>query len=202
MNDSKSHWETVYTNKTPDQVSWTQKTPQTSLDYIQKHAASKSARIIDVGGGDSNLVDHLLDLGYSNITVLDISGKAIERAKLRLGERADQVNWIVSDIVEFEPSSQYDLWHDRATFHFLTAQDHIDKYCQMISGTILGHLVLGTFSTSGPLKCSGLEITQYSKESMLAQFSDHFESIEFKEEVHTTPFDSEQNFLFGVFKKK
>ncbi|MDG2464446.1 MAG: class I SAM-dependent methyltransferase, partial [Crocinitomicaceae bacterium] len=120
--DRKQHWETVYETKNPDQVSWTQKRPSTSLDFISSFGADKTANIIDIGGGDSNLVDHLLDNGYQNITVLDISAKAIEKAQNRLGARADQVNWIVSDVVDFKPTDNFDIWHDRAAFHFLTSE--------------------------------------------------------------------------------
>ena len=118
--NTKQHWETVYETKTPEQVSWTQEIPETSLNFINSFQLSKEAKIIDIGGGDSFLVDHLLELGYSNVSVLDISSKAIERAKQRLGEKASKVTWIVSDICEFQTHEKYDFWHDRAAFHFLT----------------------------------------------------------------------------------
>ena len=118
--DRKKHWETVYETKNPDQVSWTQEIPKTSLEFIRSFKLNKKAKIIDIGGGDSKLVDYLLKEGYNNITVLDISEKAIAKAKKRLGEKASKVNWIVSDITEFKPHSSFDVWHDRATFHFLT----------------------------------------------------------------------------------
>src|SRR6187402_3411524 len=123
--ERKNHWETVYETKTPEQVSWTQEIPKTSLDFINSFNPDKSARIIDIGGGDSNLVDFLLDQGFENISVLDISAKALEKAKLRLGEKAKKVNWIVSDITEFEPQTTFDIWHDRAAFHFLTEDSQI-----------------------------------------------------------------------------
>ena len=197
MTEKSAHWEKVYETKSPQEVSWTQEVPKTSLDFIQKYALGKSSSIIDIGGGDSNLVDHLLDLGYSDITVLDISAKAIERAKLRLGDRAEMVNWIVSDIVDFKPDRTYDIWHDRAAFHFLTYSEDITYYVQQLNEHAQT-LVLGTFSTDGPLKCSGLEITQYSEDSM-SQILREFEVKEFLSEVHNTPFDTTQNFLFGVF---
>ncbi|MEC7262838.1 MAG: class I SAM-dependent methyltransferase, partial [Bacteroidota bacterium] len=126
--DKKEHWQTVYNTKSPNEVSWTQKRPNTSLDFIHLFGLDKDAKIIDVGGGDSNLVDFLLDQGYSDITVLDISAKALEKAQSRLGSRANKVNWVVSDITEFQPSANYDLWHDRAAFHFLTDPEQIKTY--------------------------------------------------------------------------
>ncbi|MCX8486439.1 MAG: class I SAM-dependent methyltransferase, partial [Crocinitomicaceae bacterium] len=129
----KAHWETVYETKSPQEVSWTQEIPQISLDFIQSFQLNKDARIIDVGGGDSLLVDHLLDLGFTNLSVLDISAHAIERAKVRLGEKASLVTWIISDINDFEPTEMYDLWHDRAAFHFLTTQKDIERYVELVS---------------------------------------------------------------------
>jgi len=129
--ERKNHWETVYKNKQPNEVSWTQENPKTSLDFIRETNLGKSARIIDIGGGDSKLVDFLLEEGYENISVLDISANALERAKKRLGKNAEKVNWIVSDITEFKPETTYDIWHDRATFHFLTTQEQIKKYSEI-----------------------------------------------------------------------
>ena len=126
----EKHWETVYETKNPSQVSWTQKIPKTSLEFIRSFGLEKSAKIIDIGGGDSHLVDYLLDDGFENVSVLDISSKALEKAKARLGERANQVNWIVSDITEFQPNMNFDVWHDRATFHFLTKSEEIEKYLE------------------------------------------------------------------------
>lgn len=197
----KSHWETVYETKSPQEVSWTQEIPQISLDFIQSFQLNKDARIIDIGGGDSLLVDHLLDLGFTNVSVLDISAYAIERAKVRLGERASLVQWIVSDINEFEPEITYDLWHDRAAFHFLTAPSDISRYAHLAVNHAR-NLVIGTFSTDGPLKCSGLEITQYNEVSLGDLFREEgFECIETKREDHQTPFGTSQNFVFASFRK-
>lgn len=197
----KAHWETVYETKSPQDVSWTQEIPQISLDFVSSFTLGKSASIIDVGGGDSLLVDHLLDLGYTNISVLDISAHAIERAKLRLGERASLVHWIVSDINEFQPEATYDLWHDRAAFHFLTAPSDIHHYASLVSNHAK-NLVVGTFSNDGPLKCSGLEITQYDEISLAKLFqAQGFERIETKREDHQTPFGTSQNFVFASFRK-
>lgn len=197
----KAHWETVYETKSPQEVSWTQDIPQISLDFIQSFQLNKDARIIDVGGGDSLLVDHLLDLGFTHVSVLDISAYAIERAKVRLGERASLVHWIVSDINDFQPEITYDLWHDRAAFHFLTAPSDINRYASLV-GNHTRNLVIGTFSTDGPLKCSGLEIIQYDEVSLGELFrAEGFECIETKREVHQTPFGTSQNFVFASFRK-
>lgn len=149
----KSHWENVYESKTPDQVSWTQIVPSTSLRLIEEVAIKKNAPIIDVGGGDSNLVDYLLKEGYTNVSVLDISEKALERAKARLGEKASQVTWIVSDINTFVPTQQYAIWHDRAVFHFVTGEEDIQNYMRRIANHVSGYFIVGTFSENGPLKC-------------------------------------------------
>ncbi len=202
--DRKTHWETIYQTKKPDQVSWTQKVPQTSLDLIHACALSKDAKIIDVGGGDSLLVDYLLDLGYKNISVLDISKEAIERAKKRLGEQQSKVNWIVSDIINFNPEEKYNCWHDRAAFHFLTNEDEVERYVAIVNKSILpeGSLIIGTFSDKGPEKCSGIEIKQYSETSLENRFSDLFKKEECFRVDHPTPFETFQNFVFCRFKNK
>lgn len=198
----KSHWETVYETKQPNEVSWTQENPKTSLDFIRETYLGKSAKIIDIGGGDSKLVDFLLDEGYENITVLDISANALERAKTRLGEKAKKVNWIVSDINEFKPDTTYDIWHDRATFHFLTTDPQINNYVKIAQKWITGFLIIGTFSDKGPTKCSGLEIKQYTETALENRFHEEFEKQKCINEDHKTPFETTQNFLFCVFKKR
>ena len=157
--DNKEHWENIYQTKNLSEVSWYQPTPETSLNFFKKFEVPLTAQIIDIGGGDSYLVDHLLELGYHNISVLDISSAAIERAKLRLGEKADKVTWIVSDITTFVPTQNYDIWHDRAAFHFLTDELSISKYVETASKVLSpsGILILGTFSNQGPTKCSGID---------------------------------------------
>jgi ubiquinone/menaquinone biosynthesis C-methylase UbiE len=203
MESQKSHWENVFATKAPNEVSWTQQYPHTSLKYLKNLSLPKTANIIDVGGGDSNLVDALLEEGYKNIWVLDISEFALERAKKRLGDKAKLVHWIVSDITEFQTTVQFDFWHDRAAFHFLTDNNKIDKYLAIIEQAITtgGHFLLGTFSEKGPLKCSGLEIRQYSEASMKSMLSGKFEATECFTENHFTPFDTVQNFQFCGFKK-
>ena len=200
--DRKKHWETVYETKNPDQVSWTQEIPKISLKIIHSFKLNKKAKIIDIGGGDSKLVDYLLKEGYNNITVLDISEKAIAKAKKRLGEKASKVNWIVSDITEFEPDTSFDVWHDRATFHFLTTDDQIKKYIKIASKFVRGYLIIGTFSQNGPKKCSGLEIKQYNEEELKSELKKGFDKICCVSEDHTTPFNTIQNFLFCSFKRQ
>lgn len=200
--DNKQHWETVYGTKTPQEVSWTQEVPTLSLQFIRSFNLPKTARIIDVGGGDSNLVDHLLDEGFENITVLDISGAALARARARLGERAQNVRWVEADITEFTPDAPFDLWHDRAAFHFLAADKDIAAYVNLANRYVSGFLVMGTFSEDGPQKCSGLEIRQYGAPGLHALFSEGFERIRCLTQDHTTPFGTVQNFLFCAFRKK
>jgi SAM-dependent methyltransferase len=201
---SQQHWDKVFTTKAEDAVSWFQPYPETSMKFIELFDVPLSANIIDVGSGDSHFVDALLEKGYKNIYVLDISAKAIERAKKRLGEKAAGVHWIVSDITEFEPPVQFDFWHDRAAFHFLTSEDKINKYVSIAEQAISkdGFLVLGTFSEDGPDKCSGLEIRQYSEASMSSRFEIAFNRIRCIREDHTTPFNTVQKFLFCSFVKK
>lgn len=202
--ERKEHWENVFSTKTEKEVSWYQQYPEVSVDFIQQFQLPLDAKIIDIGGGDSYLIDALLSLGYTNLTLLDISSKAIERIKSRLGATASKVTFIVSDILDFNPTVTFDLWHDRASFHFLTAENQIAKYAELVGSAIAndGNLVLGTFSKNGPKKCSGLDITQYSEASLIDVFKDHFEFIESKEVTHQTPFDTIQHFIFCTFKRK
>ena len=154
-----------------------------------------------MGGGDSRLVDHLLDEGYDNITVLDISSKALEKAKERLGTRATQVQWLVGDILDFYPESQFDLWHDRATFHFLTDSREIIQYIDLARRAVNKFLIMATFSESGPEKCSGLNVKQYSEQLLEDALSNGFSKIRCVNEDHITPFNTNQNFLFCSFNR-
>ncbi|WP_106914570.1 class I SAM-dependent methyltransferase [Chryseobacterium aurantiacum] len=199
--ENKKHWENVYETKNPDQVSWTQEKPNTSLELIRSFGLDKGAKIIDIGGGDSNLVDYLLEEGYENITVLDISAKALEKAKERLGSSANTIKWIATDITTFEPTETYDIWHDRAAFHFLTTPEQVSKYIDIAEKNIKGFMVLGTFSKNGPTKCSGLDIQQYDELSLTEKFEAGFEKITCITEDHKTPFGTTQNFVFCTFKK-
>ena len=199
--DRKKHWENIYSTKQLYEVSWYQPTPETSLNFIKELNIPKTASIIDIGGGDSFLVDNLLRLGYQNITVLDISKKAIERAKLRLGEKTENVKWIEADASNFTPTETYDLWHDRAAFHFLTDENEIENYLKSAKKAVKkeGSMIIGTFSNDGPKKCSGIEITQYSEESLPKIFSE-FNKLDCQIIEHETPFNTVQHFIFCTFK--
>jgi SAM-dependent methyltransferase len=201
--DRKKHWEYIYQTKSLEQVSWFQPTPETSLAFFRQFGVPKTAKIIDIGGGDSFLVDHLLDLGFTNISVLDISAAAIERAKVRLGERAQRVQWIVADVTAFKPEESYDFWHDRAAFHFLTDENEISTYLNTAGQSLApdGVLVIGTFSEQGPKKCSGIDIKHYSETSMTDRLKSFFEKITCITVDHKTPFDTIQNFVFCSFRK-
>ena len=200
----KKHWEEIYATKQLTEVSWYQQTPETSLKFFEEFKIPLNAKIIDVGGGDSLLVDHLLDLGYTNISVLDISKNAIERSMKRLGEKSKMVKWIVADVSSFKPEEKYDLWHDRAAFHFLTDEYEVNNYINTVQNSMSenGVLVIGTFSEQGPKKCSGIEIKQYSEKTMTDILQKYFEKIKCITVDHETPSHSIQNFVFCSFKKR
>jgi trans-aconitate methyltransferase len=201
--NTKNHWDTIYNTKQSNEVSWTQDVPTVSLEFIRKLKILKDASIIDIGGGDSKLVDFLLKEGYSNISVLDISDAAILRAKNRLGNDSHKVKWIVTDILDFAPTEKYDVWHDRAAFHFQTDADKIEKYLNIVKHAVNGLVIVGTFSVDGPKKCSGLEIKQYDENGMKEKFEKaNFENIECKREDHITPAGAIQNFVFCSFMKE
>lgn len=202
--DRKAHWENLYATKQLEEVSWYQPVPETSLQFVAAAGLSKDARIIDVGGGDSLFADHLLEAGYTDITVVDISANALERAKNRLGEKAERIKWIVADVTELALEEQYDFWHDRAVFHFLTHVRDIANYSRVIRDSIRknGQLVIGTFSENGPLKCSGIDIKQYSESSMTEHFRADFEKMQCVETLHHTPFNTTQHFVFCSFQKR
>lgn len=202
MDTKKQHWETVYATKTAKEVSWTQDVPQTSLDFIHEFNLPKSAKIIDIGGGDSRLVDFLLQEGYEQLTVLDISEKSLEKAKERLGQSACKVKWVVSDILEFQPHEQYDVWHDRATFHFLTTAEQVEDYLDIAASAAQQFLVVGTFAENGPEKCSGLEVHRYSQEDLTEVFRRQFIKRRCISTLHQTPFKTSQNFTFCSFYRK
>ena len=201
--DRKKHWEKIYQTKELKDVSWFQPRPTTSLDFVKQFNIPTTAKILDVGGGDSLLVDHLLDLGYRDVTVLDISDVAISKAQQRLGDRAKKVKWIVADAATFKPTEKYDFWHDRAAFHFLTQENEIENYIDIVQQSIKpsGILVVGTFSEQGPKKCSGIEIKQYSETSMTERLQKFFEKIKCIAVEHKTPFDTVQSFIFCSFRK-
>ena len=201
--DRKKHWENIYKTSELKDVSWFQPTPETSLEFFRQFNVSTTAKVIDIGGGDSFLVDHLIDLGYQDITVIDISVAAIERAKRRLGDKEKKVKWIIADAANFKPPEKYDFWHDRAAFHFLTDDQEISNYLETAQQNIkpTGVLVIGTFSEQGPKKCSGIEIKQYSETTMTNRLKLFFEKIKCITVDHKTPFDTIQNFVFCSFRK-
>ncbi len=199
----KEHWENIYQNKALHEVSWYQPKPETSIQIMQDLGIKKDAKIIDIGGGDSFLVDHLLELGFEDITILDISAKALERLKNRLGENAKKIHWIVADIGTAKLDGKYDFWHDRAAFHFLSDQKEIQNYIRNATNCLQpnANLTIGTFSTNGPKKCSGIEIKQYSETALTNCFQTNFKKKKCFTIDHETPSKTHQNFIFCSFKK-
>lgn len=203
MENKKGHWEAVFETKSEKEVSWYQEKPVSSIQMIQSCKLPIDAKIIDIGGGDSYLIDSLIDLGYTNLYLLDISEKAIERAKQRLGEKAKFVTFIVSDVLDFQKVNEFDVWHDRASFHFLIQDSEIEKYKTNTVNALKnnGCFIIGAFSEEGPEKCSGLPITQYSIEKMESLFEHDFQLENCFTEDHKTPFNTIQNFIFCLYKK-
>jgi len=197
------HWDNIYSTKKFEEVSWFELVPKLSLDVVSKYCADKTADIIDVGGGVSYLSEYLLDSGYSKITVLDISKNAIETTKNRLGAKSSKINWIIADASDFQTDLYFDFWHDRAAFHFLNNEKDISNYIEMTNKYIKvnGYLVIGAFSEQGPTKCSGIEITQYSKEKLVNHFESKFDLVDCFNQDHTTPSGANQNFIYCIFKK-
>lgn len=204
QNNSKSYWENIYLTKDTKKVGWFQPRPSLTLSLIEELALPKDSTIIDIGGGDSYLVDYLLADDYWNVTVLDISAKSIEKAKLRLAEKSELPSWMVSDTREFEPVCQYNLWHDRAAFHFLTEEKDIRNYVETAKKGIIGNglMIIGTFSDKGPNTCSGLPVRQYSLDELQQTFSPYFETIRSFNTDHITPSGISQNYSFCFYRKK
>jgi SAM-dependent methyltransferase len=197
--NARAHWERIYTEKAPDAVSWYRPHLEKSLSLLEKFAPGKLASIIDVGGGESTLVDDLLARGYENNTVLDISQAAIEVSQKRLGVASERVHWLVADITKVElPPSAYDVWHDRAVFHFLTAASDRAAYVRQVARAVRrgGHVIVSTFGLEGPMKCSGLDVVRYDSESLHHEFGEHFRLLESSKELHETPFGTVQQFLY------
>ena len=195
----KTHWERIYETKAPTQVSWYQEHAQFSLQYIQKTGIRKTDHIIDVGGGASILVDDLIADGYQHISVLDVSGTALQLARQRLGARAVHVNWIEADITQADLHEKaYDLWHDRAVFHFLTQPADRQRYIDTVRHAVRkgGHVIVATFAPDGPDRCSGLEVMRYSSESLHGEFGNDFQLVDSTNETHHTPFGTEQKFIY------
>lgn len=199
----KDHWEHVYSGKKSTQESWYQQHPQHSLELIKATGIDASARIIDIGGGATTLIDLMLDAGFQNLSVLDISHNAIEQAKSRLGARADKLTWLEHDITEFSPDEPYELWHDRAVFRSLTDKLDRSSYVRMMSRALKpgAHAIIATFDLNGPEQCSGLDVACYSPDTMSAVLGDNFQLVETSTEVLETPRASKQNFVYCRFKR-
>lgn len=201
--DRKQHWSDVYSKRAPDRASWYQLRPALSLELIDRAGVDPKAGAIDVGGGTSTLVDELLEQGFANLAVLDVAGPALELARARLGERADQVQWIEADVTEFEPAQQWGLWHDRAVFHFLTDASNRKAYRRALEAGVApgGFAVISAFSLEGPERCSGLDVVRYSPESLADELGAAFELVESRDEVHVTPTGAEQAFVYCLFRR-
>ena len=199
MIDNKQHWETVYETKAADTVSWYQPHLVKSLQLIINADGNRAAQVIDVGGGESTLVDDLLEAGYRNVSVLDISQRAIDVCKTRLGVQSNSVTWFTTDILKATlPEKFYDIWHDRAVFHFLTSEEQRRKYVSQVAQAVKtrGHVIVATFGPQGPEKCSGLATMRYDADSPHYQFGTSFRLIESATELHNTPFGTTQQFLY------
>jgi SAM-dependent methyltransferase len=195
----REHWESIYGKKGPQEVSWYRPHLDRSLEFIEAAGLKKDAAILDVGGGTATFVDDLLDRGYTNVTVLDISGAAIEQAKARLGKRAALAKWLVADITEADlPEHGYDFWHDRAVFHFVQEDAARAKYVAAVRRALRlnGHIVVATFGPSAPDHCSGLPVTRYTAEGIHDQFGDEFRKVGSSSEIHKTPWGAEQEFVY------
>jgi 2-polyprenyl-3-methyl-5-hydroxy-6-metoxy-1,4-benzoquinol methylase len=195
----QTHWEKIYAEKAPDAVSWYTPHLKRSLELIERTASSRCASIIDIGGGESTLVDDLLTRGYENMTVLDVSQTGIEATKKRLGEASERVKWVVADISKVDLAlGAYDVWHDRAVFHFLTTVDGRRAYVRQVANAVKpgGHVLVSTFGPEGPTKCSGLDVVRYDAESLHSEFGVRFHLLESSEELHRTPFGTDQQFLY------
>lgn len=202
--NKKAHWENIYSTKQATQVSWYREHLENSLQIILQTGVEKNAAIIDVGGGSSTLADDLLENGFADVSVLDISGKAIEKSKERLGKNARKIEWIEADITNVSlPENHYDLWHDRAVFHFLTSAEDRRKYVELVMRSLKvgGHIIVASFGLEGPVKCSGLDVVRYSPETMHDEFGSEFELVKSLKETHRTPFGTTQEFTYCYCRK-
>ncbi len=201
MNDKREHWEKIYSTRSLEELSWTQARPSPSLEWILESVPDRSQRIIDVGGGRSSLVGMLLSEGYRLPAVMDISSKALERAKQDLGERKGEIEWIEADVTAFRSADKFALWHDRAVFHFLTSISDREAYVSSVRSCVQpgGHLILATFSPQGPAQCSGLDVMRFDEAALTAELGPEFRLIKSKREVHKTPWGKNQDFLYCLF---
>lgn len=198
------HWKTVYDSKPENSVSWYQSYPQSSLRALDEHGARPSAALIDVGGGASRLVDHLLDAGWRDLTVLDIAAPALATTKRRLGVRANAVSWLVADVTKWQPDRVYDVWHDRAVFHFLTDEARRQGYRDALAKGLAsqGLLVMATFAPDGPERCSGLPVQRYDAETLSQELGPEYDLLDHWREVHATPSGAAQAFVWSVFRRR
>ena len=203
MSERQSHWQNVYTTKGESEVSWFQESPAISLELIRSAGATKESAIVDIGGGASRLVDHLLNEGFRSIAVLDLSSAALATAKTRVGAAGADVEWIASDVTAWRPSRQYDIWHDRAAFHFLTDPDDRAAYVDTLKAATRrgSQAIIGTFALDGPEKCSGLPVQRYSADTLRDVLGAGFRLVDSRQEVHTTPWNSTQSFQFSRFER-
>ncbi len=198
------HWNQIYQTNAPDDVSWFQTRPDNSLKLIEASGITKDQLVVDVGGGASVLVDFLLDAGYKRLAVLDISAAALALARQRLNARAGNVEWFEADITEFNPPRQFNLWHDRAVFHFLTDEADRQKYVQTLKRMLTpeGHVIIATFATDGPSKCSGLAVARYNAPAISAELGEAFQLLEQVDETHVTPWRTPQTFSYFRFVRR
>ena len=202
--NKKAHWEKVYQTKSDQQVSWFREHLDNSLQLILSTKADKSAAIIDVGGGSSTLADDLLTQGFTDISVLDISAAALEKSKTRLADKSAKIEWIEADITKVSlPENHYEVWHDRAVFHFLTEEEDRRKYIKLVmcSLKVGGHIIIASFGLDGPQKCSGLDVVRYNPEKMKNEFGDDFKLVKSLNETHKTPFGTTQEFIYCYCRK-
>lgn len=203
MVSRQAHWDEIYSTQALEKMSWFQSHPTQSIELIERARVGPGGTILDVGGGDSLLVDSLLELGHQDVTVLDVSPVALDRCRRRLGDKAESVGWVSGDVTEFRSVHRFDLWHDRAVFHFLTSADERRCYVEAMEETLRkrGQAIVATFSLDGPPKCSGLDVRRYSAESLAVELGGAFQLLESREQVHRTPAGVSQPFVYGRFMK-
>ena len=203
MDSGQQHWESVHSNSDPRRVSWHQAEPTLSMRLLQECQITLDAPILNIGGGSSLLVDHLLDAGFTDVTVLDLSATALALAQERLGSRSSDVTWIVADVTEHRSDRSFQLWHDRAVLHFLTAAEDRNRYMETMRDAVPvgGHVIIATFAPDGPAFCSGLPVQRYSQESLTETLGTEFDPVRFEYETHHTPSGSSQEFIYGYFRR-
>lgn len=201
--DRAQHWDKVFTTKAEDSVSWHEAVPQTSIELLRRAGFTAGSAVIDIGGGASRLVDHLLAQGARDLTVLDISAAALATARTRLGTAAERVVWIAADVTDWQPARRYDIWHDRAAFHFLTDPEDRAAYVATLYRALApgGHAVIATFASDGPERCSGLPVLRYSPDTLAAALGPGFHPVESRLQRHLTPSGAEQLFQFSLLRR-